>query len=209
MRLCDTREPWEIQEKLIESGWERKTLESGDFVFMSYDSKTVGITRKTISDLIASLNGKFSKQLEVMLETFDLNIILREGELRWDNTGRIITARGIETYTVNLVRNYLRTWQDRGFTLEITANESDTIHRLNQLYAYYQKPYHTGGVPFRSVGDNRVLAFPVGCHGKTALAVLDTFYSLQAIANAEVEQLIDVPGVGIKRAKLIYDHFRR
>ena len=40
-----------------------------------------------------------------------------------------------------MIWNYIRRWQDKGVTLELTMNEGHTINRLNKLYALYQKPY--------------------------------------------------------------------
>jgi len=220
-RFCDTREPWEIQEKLIETGWERATLVSGDFMFRTHDFKTVGITRKTVPDLLNSLSTpsreegkhkgkKFSEHLEEMLDHFELKIILLEGQFNYDKlSGKLVTSRGLEYHTIDMVRNFLRTWWDRGFTAENTSNLGDTIKRLNQLYAYYQKPYHTGGTPFRQIGDERALAFPTGCRGKTGILLLEQFKNLISIANAEVDELMTVKGIGHKKAISIYDFFHR
>jgi ERCC4-type nuclease len=59
----------------------------------------------------------------------------------------------------------------------------------------------------KTFSDDRVMAFPRGCRGKTAEAVLGVFKSLTAVGNAEVSDLMHVDGVGEKKAQTIYDHF--
>ena len=108
-----------------------------------------------------------------------------------------------------MIWNYLRSQQHKGITLELTLSLSHTIKRLNELYAWYQKPFHTGGLNKNSYTDDRVLAFPSGCRGKTAMNVLDTFKSLMAIANANEEDFLNVEGIGAKKAKSIWQHFNR
>jgi ERCC4-type nuclease len=111
--------------------------------------------------------------------------------------------------TWSMIWNYIRSQQHKGITIEITLSMDHTIQRINELYAWYQKPFHTGGLNKGSYTDDRILAFPSGCRGKTAKSVLDTFKSLQAIGNAEEYDFTYVEGIGEKKAKLIYDHFHR
>lgn len=219
-RVADTAEPWSITSKLLELGWERQRLVSGDYKFFAHDFRKVGITRKTVSDLLSSIISRkdpytgdakksFGQQLEEMLEFYDQKIILLEGS--WKviaEDDRLVSGRGVEPYTWSFVWNFLRTWQDRGFTIEITRSEEHTIRRLNQLYAYYQKPYRTGGA-VRGVGDDRVLAFPVGCRGKTALKVLDQLGSLAAVASTPLDELLKIEDIGPTRGEKIIIHFHR
>lgn len=222
-RIVDSREPWEIAEKLLESGWEREALASGDFRIIAHDGKKVGITRKTISDLLNSIAGKrdpktgkrgkpFGVQLEEMLEVYDLKIFLFEGTWTGLTDGdKIITpSRGIEAYTWDFVWDFIRSWQDRGFTLEMTRNQGHTIRRLNRLYAYYQKPYHTGGATVKSsVGDDRVMAFPLGTRGKCAIDLLNHFGSLTAVGQAKISDLLEVNGIGRVKAEAVRIHFNK
>lgn len=222
-KLVDAAEPEDIRSKLLETGWQQKRMMSGDFMFWTQNYKRVGITRKTIGDLLASISSKyaehdpetgkkkrkksFGQQLEEMLDWYDVYILLLEGSWRRvSSTDSIVSGRGVEHYTWDMVWDFLRTWQDRGFTLELTVNEGHTVQRLNRLYAYYQKSCHTGAArPL--VGDNRVLAFPAGCRGKTAQKVLGQFGSLRNVANATISQLEGVDSVGPKKAEQIVLHF--
>lgn len=223
IKRADSNEPSSIVDKLLLTGWERKPMYSGDYFFHAVDYKKVGITRKTVEDLLSSIGHKpnpekpgrkeksFGQHLEEMADYYDIKIIILEGSWRKVSPEQyIVSRRGIEYYTWDMAWNFLRTWQDRGYGIELTINEGHTIQRLNALYAYYQKPSHTGGLNARSlVGDDRVLAFPSGCRGKTGLKLLEELGSLQAIANTSFDKLLAVDGIGDKRAESIVMHFRR
>jgi len=208
-KLVDSNEPGDIRMKLLELGWEQQRLYSGDYSFFTSDYKKVGIERKEVGDLFNSLGDKLNRQLEQLLDQYDFRILLVEGSWkRLPTNEKIISSRGIEHYTWDLVWNYLRRWQDKGVTLELTTSRGHTINRLNSLYALYQKSYSLTGVS-REFGDDRILAFPSGCRGKTSLAVLEQFGSLRAVACASPDQLQNVKLVGAKKANLIVTHFQK
>ena len=218
-KFVDSAEPGTIREKLLEVGWQQRRLYSGDYWFFSHDFKKVGITRKTVDDLLGSLSGSkaedgkrrypLPKQLEEMLDEYPLKIILLEGSWKWVSPNQtIVSGRGIEYHTWSMVWNFLRRWFDKGFTLELTVNEGHTIQRLNELYALYQKPYSLSSAT-KDFTDDRVLAFPSGCRGKTALNCIAYFSSLVDVAVAAPEELQKVQDVGEKKAWLIYNHFHK
>lgn len=207
-KIVDTNEPGEIRQKLLEVGWEQKKLHTADYWFFSHDFKKVGIERKEVNDLLSSTGDKLSRQLENMLDHYNINILIIEGSLRRIGpTDRIVTGRGIEHYTWDLVFDYLRRWQDKGVTIEITTNMGHTIHRLNRLYAFYQKPYSMSARS-KEYTDDRVLAFPSGCRGKTGMKCLGN-RSLREVACMSVEQLVSIDGIGSKKAELIFNHFNK
>jgi ERCC4-type nuclease len=209
-RIVDTAEPFDaIQQPLIETGWERQRLYSGDFMFFAHDYRKVGVTRKRVNDLLSSIGERFSKQLEEMLDYYQVCILLLEGSWRRINPNNHISSVGRERYVDwNMAWNYVHRWMSKGFILELTTSEKHTVHRLNVLYALYQKP-SSMSAKTRLFADDRVLALPSGTRGATGLKVLQHFGSLQAVANATVEQLRSVDGVGDKKANLIYQHFTR
>lgn len=209
IKEVDTAEPDSIVYKLLETGWVKRRLYSGDYRLFTYNSLQVGITRKTIQDLLSSINNKFGNQLEEMEDFYDIKIILVEGGWSMISPKRnVVSSRGVEYSTWDMIWNFLRSWFDRGFSLELTVNEGHTIQRLNVLYAYYQKPFHTGAT-MNLVGDDRILAFPKGCRGKTGIALLDKFGSLKTLANATIEDYLTVGKIGEKRANIIFNHFTR
>jgi len=209
IKIVDSAEPWEIKERLLEIGWRPQRLQSGDYMFYTCQYQKLGITRKTTRDFLNSLNDKFGKQLEEMLEVFDICVLLIENPWQWTNTGQMLTSRGLERHVKKEVLNYIHRWQAKGFILERTANWQDTVDRLNELYALYQKPYSLSA---RSKGyaDERLLALPSGLRGKAGMGLLNG-RSLKDIASMTTEQILceKIDGIGNKRAELCYNHFNR
>jgi len=210
IKIVDSREPEQIRKRLLELGWQQRILQSGDYCFWSCQFDKVGITRKTVSDCLSSLNETFGKQLEEMLETYQVCIVLIEGAWRWTtDTGQLLTARGLERHVKKEVLNYIHRWQAKGFILERTANWQDTVGRLNELYALYQKPYSLSAKS-KGYADERLLALPSGLRGKAGEKLLDG-RSLKEIANMPAEQILSekIDGIGSKRAMLVEQHFTR
>ena len=209
-KIVDDREPPEIREKLLELGWQQKRLFSADYFFHTGDFQKVGIERKTVDDFCASLNGRMARELEELIEHYDIRILLLEGNWKRATTEQISTSRGFQYYTWTLAWNFIRTWQDKGVTIELTTSQSHTVKRLNELYAYYQKSAHTGGLTKKEVGDSRILALACGGIGiKLGEALLKKFGSLKRIANAIPEEFLTVEKIGDKKAVSLWQHFNR
>ena len=206
VKLVDTREPSKIRLKLLEYGWQQKQMFSADFAFLTHSFQKVGITRKSTGDLLNSINEVWAKQLEEMLDYYDIKIILIEGSWRTITPSFVAGAGNYLTWSG--IWNYLRRWQDKGFTLELTTSTGHTIKRLNELYALYQKSYSLSAMT-RKFADDRVLAFPSGCRGKTAQQILDNGKSLADISQMTVEELKQYEKIGDKKASLIVEHFQR
>ena len=209
-RYVDTREPWELREKLIVTGWEQKTLQFGDFMFQAHDYRRIIVTRKATPDLLSSINEIFAHQLEMILDynANGCNIILVEGSWANIRPSVVIGGKGISYLTWDGIWNYLRRWQDKRFTLELTTSLSHTANRLNKLYALYQKAYSLSAMTHKFT-DDRVLAFPSGSRGKTAQQILDDGKSLVDIGNMSIEELKAYNKIGSKKADLIRSHFNR
>jgi ERCC4-type nuclease len=206
-KVVDSNEPNTIKDKLLEYGWQQNRLYSADYFFFTQDYKKVGIERKTVSDLISSIGDRLSNQFEKMCEQYDFRVLLIEGSWQTVAQQQIVTSNGVTQWAMSQVWNYIRSWQDRNITLELTSSEGHTIRRVNELYAYYQKSYHTGGLRRGSYNDDRILAFPTGCRGKTAANVLKC-KSLLQVAKMSIEELQTVEGIGEVKAQNIFNHFR-
>jgi ERCC4-type nuclease len=206
--LCDSREPWELREMLICTGWEQKALLNGDMCFDSHDKLKIGATRKTLGDLLNSIGDVFAYQLEVMLEEYDINIFLFETmPIRCTNDGHIITDIGASRFTRTEVFNWLHRWQAKGFILERWPTLEHTAERLNELYALYQKPYSLSGKS-KKYADDRVLALPSGLRGKLGQTLLES-YSIAELCTMSTKQLIDLDSIGEKRATMIVNHLHK
>ncbi len=208
VKLVDTREPETLRTKLLEIGWQQKKLFSADFAFLTHSFQKVGITRKSTSDLLGSINEIWAKQLEEMLDYYDIKIILIEGSWANIRPNVVLGGSGVSYLTWDGIWNYLRRWMDKGFSLELTISLQHTADRLNKLYALYQKAYSMSAMTHKFT-DDRVLAFPSGCRGKTAQQILDSGKSLVDIGQMEIKELKEYDKIGDKKASLIVEHFNR
>jgi len=210
LKIVDSAEPWQIREKLLELGWQQRRLAIGDYQWWTCQFDKVIVTRKTVSDCLGSLNEHFGKQLEEILESAQVAILLIENPWVWTkDTGQLLTARGLERHVKKGVLNWIHRWQAKGFILERTANWQDTIERLNELYALYQKPYSLSAKS-KGYADERLLGLPSGLRGKAGGKLLDG-RSLREIANMSAEDILmaKVNGIGKKRAMLVEQHFTK
>jgi ERCC4-type nuclease len=209
-KTVDAREPDQIRSKLLELGWYQEQMYTADYAFFTINYKKVGVERKTVSDLCQSIGDRLSSQFMKMLEHYDVTVLIIEGHWGKAYSDKISTPQGYEFWTWTQVWNYLRTWQDRGLTLELTVNEGHTIKRLNELYAYYMKNAHTGGITRAMVSDSRILALQCGGIGeKLGKALLEKFGSLKNIANAGVQDFLTVEKIGDKKATALWNHFNK
>lgn len=200
-RKVDSREPWDtIIEPLVETGWERDTLWHGDFYWLSYDMAKVGATRKTTTDLLTSLlSDIFPQQLEEMLALYDINILIHERAkgCEYDRAldeFTIVTKEKVIRIPALPARNFIHTWQAKGFIFERTSSQKNTVNRLNELYAMYQKPYSTSAKS-RRYRDERILALCSGLRGEKGYRLLSKF-SLREIFNMDIPQLQEQDGIG-------------
>lgn len=206
-KIVDAKEPEIIRSKLLGLGWYQQALYTGDYSFFSIDYKKIGIERKSIPDFASSLGERLSEQLYRMTEHYDISILLLEGswQIVRDN---VMVVKGVESWGWSMVWNYLLSCQlQKGIALYFTANEGHTIKAVNELYAYFQKAVHTTGINRSIVGDPRLLAFQCGGIGpKIGKALLSKFGSIKAVANADMEEYLDIEKMGKVRAQRLHDH---
>jgi len=208
-KFVDAREPDSIRNKLLQYGWRQTQLQVGDYFFFTNNMKKCGIERKEINDFLSSIGDRLSRQLDSLIDSYDIRILLLEGSWATVNPAmNIVGQHGVSYNTWESIWNYLQRWQDNGISIQLTVNAGHTIQRVGELYALYMKPFSTTGKS-NDWTDQRVLAFPSGCRGKSAIAVLKTFGSLWAIANAEVNDFLQCENIGKKKAELIYNHFHK
>lgn len=208
-KIVDTREPGTIRQELLSLGWVQRALTTGDYHFFSYDWKKVGIERKSVDDFLGSQGDKLNRQLEQSLDYYNYVVLLIEGSWRSVSAeDNIVSGRGIERSTWRSVWNYLLSWEAKGVMIQLTVNEGHTIKRVGELYAFFQRPVHTTGKS-KEFSDDRVMAFPSGCRGQTAIDVLETFDSLENVCKCQVKDFMMIPGIGQKKAALIYNHFHK
>ncbi len=207
-RIVDSNEFEKRRMIMLERGWVQQRLHSGDYSWLSRNELKFGLTLKTTDDFLGSKGYRsdtFAKQLDEMLDTYDVVIFMREGGISFDPaTGYVLNVKG--DHNIKDIRNWLHRWQVKGIVTEQTFSIEQTANRICELYALWQERY-SFSARSRKWADERMLAMPSGIRGSTGQKILDHFGSLRAIAVAGKSQLTAIPGVGEKKAELVLNHF--
>lgn len=187
--------------------WQQRQLNSGDYTFYTQDGSSVGIELKLMPDFISSLFERLPRQLHDMLQDYNISILMLVGP--WEMSAGQFTSNGnVTNYTWGMVWNFLRTWQDRGITLELCHDELHACNRICEIRSYYAKAIHTGAFINRSSCSDPRIAALTACKGmgeKTAQSLLNKFSNLEGIVLAKENDIVETPGIGPKMAKRIYE----
>jgi ERCC4-type nuclease len=202
--IADYREDPDILMYLKEFDAEVKveTLPVGDFLS---SSETV-IERKTRNDFENSImDGRLFKQLENMKLNYKNAIVIVEG------------PRGEERIRKEaLLGAYASVITDYNATLFFTQNKFRTAELIFAIAKHEQMAEKR---PLRLFAKRKALTLEeqqimileslplIG--RKKAEALLEHFGSIKKIANASLNQLCEVEGIGEKRAKIIFDIFSK
>lgn len=208
---ADVSEPREVWKHLggicsVES------LEWGDYHLNARE--LVVVERKTADDLCQSIiTHRLTDQLARMLSR--IKILLIEGFITVDHEGKVRTGSKDRKYSWDFIFNEVMSYQRAGVLVDITSNTWHTARRLMSYLAYFSKAEHTSlNMRPRELkfGDEYPTALNIllGCPGldeKLAWAVLANFPSVDIICKTSVKELQVVHGIGMKKARQIYDAF--
>lgn len=154
-----------------------------DFLLHSPLFGVVGIQRKELNDLVASLSDDRVSREIIQMKELDHAIWILEGHAQWSLDGQLLSTR--TRYTLSQHRGLLFTLMFQGFSLLSTANLSDTGSLLVQLEKWLAKPKHRG-INGRTP--------PRGVFGKP-----DT-------REWQIHFLQGLPSIGYERAEAIVNH---
>lgn len=176
---------------------EMETMPVGDYAV----SDRVCIERKTVSDFESSIiNGRLFDQLERLRDTYRFPIVILEGSqddfrLKQNVITGTIVAIYID-YGIPIIYSY---------GPENTAEIIATIAKREQQ-AGKRNPSLKGGI--RAYTNRQFQEFVVGnlpgIGPKLAKSLLRHFRSIKMIANASVEELMEVEKIGRKKAESIH-----
>jgi hypothetical protein len=142
-----------------------------------------------------------------MLDYYAFNVLMIEGSWKQLTPDKVTKYNGeLSQMTWDSIWNWIHRWLAKGFILELTTGEDHTIHRLNTLFALYQKPFSINAKS-RDYIDDRILAFPSGCRGKTASSLLEGRSLREVTSMSEDWYKEKGHKVGDKKANLIWQHF--
>jgi ERCC4-type nuclease len=208
-RIVDSREHEKRRMIMLERGWVQQVLHSGDYAWLSKDQLKFGLTLKNVDDFLGS-NGYrselFAKQLDELLDAYDVAIFMREGSINYDTaTGIVLNTKG--DHNIKDIRNWLHRWQVKGLIIDQTYSLEETANRICELYALWQKPYSLSARS-RKWADERVLALCSGLRGKAGQDALSN-HSIAELCMMGTRQLEELPGIGTKRALNLFNHLHR
>lgn len=187
--------------------------------------RVVVIERKTPGDFINSTNAtikepatKLARQLNGCIETgADQVCLLIDGPWYPLKGGRTKTGKITLRHNPDAMASKIRTIQSHGIRVEFNAAEWYLPYFLMALYKYEQKSEHNTlslsarafSIPSKEEAKWTVLMGIKGVGPKMAKELIEEFGSVQAIANAPVEDICKrVRGVGPKTAETILWYLR-
>ncbi len=202
--IVDKRERG-FSELLIESGAEveERMLEVGDFLC---SEKTV-VERKTRSDFEASvLDMRLFHQLQNLKQNFENVIIVVEGER--SEEGPLSRAA--------LMGAYASVITDFGASLFFTKNEKSTAELVHSIAKHEQiakkiqmRVHAKRKTPTLSSNMRAVVEMLPMVGPSMARKLLMHFGSVEALFRAEEKELMEVEGMGEKKAKAIFRTVRK
>lgn len=214
MSKVDSREPKEITIPLRRAGWELTALPYGDMEFKDAIGQTILWERKAVSQLIPDIrSGTLQRQCRGMKENSDIAVLLIEGRLQFNReTGDMIEHRQVKRPMKwhNLWKLLTSIQTDLGIKLQFTTSIDDTVERLFQFEDYYRQEVH-----FSTLGamgsDPYVanLSLVYGISIAKAKEIKAKFPHLVEVMMATEEELAEVPGVGSKLARRLYEFWRK
>ncbi len=183
-----------------------------DFLFPSVNG-LVGVQRKELKDLVASLHdGRFAKELGQM-GSLSLGIVLIEGEIRWTRDGQLMGMRG--EFTRAQLYGVLFSTMASGLWVIQTHSLEETGIILPLIEKWLQKKRHGtlsnrpnakgewGSVTSREWGVHFLQGFQ-GIGAEVAGRIWDHFGGVPVAWNVGREELERVKGVGKGRSEVMY-----
>ena len=112
-----------------------------DVMFIA-NKRRVGVQRKTMADLLASLaDGRLAKQV-MQMEALDYKILAVEGEVKWTNEGKLWGNKFGAEFTRRQWMGLQWSCKDRGIWVERTDNLDGTIELVHVLKKWMEKTRH-------------------------------------------------------------------
>lgn len=181
-----------------------------DFLFTSPVFGLVGVQRKEIKDLVASVNdGRLAKELAQMKALGQAMIVI-EGKPQWSNDGSMITS--FSRWTIAQHLGTMWSMQLAGYWIATSASVDETSVLLSLFGRWIEKSRHVGLVSrpkpkdeFGRAGNRdwgiHLLQSFQGIGAEVAGRIYDHFDGVPLRWTVSEMDLLDVEGIGKTRAK--------
>lgn len=175
--------------------------------------KRVGIQRKEIKDLLASMaDGRLNKEVRQMGNLF-AKVLIVEGPLRFTNDGVLVESLGWgKPWTKAAITKLLFSVRGKGLWVVHTDNIAGTIEMIELLAEWWGKEDHRsldtrpGPVSFfgTTVGDKEWGTYMLQSLPGVGPGLASKIYDMYGVPwswDVGIEELMMVEGIGEKRAK--------
>ncbi len=190
-----------VAEELIRSGFRviAAPLGEGDYQI----SNRVGIERKTTQDLSDSLiDGRLFDQAKRLSERFERPMILIEGDdifhKRNINKNALYGALASITLNFNIPLMFTRDPKE-------TAEFMMVVHRKEEQKNDKKRSDHRNRSVTKDELGVRVISALPGVSIVIAKRIKDRFRTIRSLSNATLEELMEVEGIGEKKAREIFN----
>lgn len=185
-----------------------------DFLFPA-NGQWIGIQRKTIPDLIASVqDGRLAKEV-AQIKRVDVAILIIEGQVKWTVEGNMVIGSNFgQSWTRKQFKGVLWSVRLKGIWVEFSDGIQETIQTLAWLESWFLKSQHRsldrrpgpssvwGKLADRDYARHLVMGLP-GVGPELADRIVDRFGVPFAWKLTEKE-LTEIEGIGKVKARSIY-----
>jgi ERCC4-type nuclease len=142
MILISPSEPSELRQALKATN-SPLCEELGSDILVPTIRGLLGVQRKTIADFVASLeDGRLTRELPLLLNGVGLPVLLLEGELRFNEDGRLLLGIRPTRFTQQAVHNLIRSISYvNGICVERSTGLADTPVIINELIEFIGKEH--------------------------------------------------------------------
>ena len=176
------------------------------------------VTRKSLEDARRSIiDGTFGAQvLQCLNQAATWVFVLLEldnGAMGFTVAGTMTDGNRVTGFSINSLLNFLTSQQRLGAYLHLSPDLSMTPWSIVSLMEYTLNPHHTSTYrprkrdPEQPLTLRTLLTVP-GIDAVKTRGLSRAFPTIQALANAQIPDLVAVKGVGKSTAARIHHHFR-
>lgn len=186
-------------------------------VYIEIGDRRAGIQRKELKDFIASVqDGRLTREVAQMAE-LDIAMLVIEGTPRWSMDGALVQGKYGARWSFSAHYKYLWSVRARGVWVEGTSNLDDTIDVCKMFAEWFAKEDHTaldqrGSAPKNSFGHRDHEAWQIhilqgfpGVGVGLAKAIIAHFDGVPLEWQADVDELMEVPGIGKMTAEAMWE----
>lgn len=184
-----------------------------DFLLANGNGEWIGVQRKRVDDLVASVRGDRIARELAQAESLTQAILLVEGDWRW--SGETSTRTGITRAQYDGIMLSIQV--EHGWQVMHSTGLLDTAVLLRRIEAWFAKPHHDslsrrpkprgekwGQNGHRGTGAHVLQSFD-GIGVSAASTIIDHFGRVPLTWTCTREEMAAVPGIGPKRVARMWE----